>query len=498
MKKTKILQKSLFTLFIPLLFSGCQFLQGTLGSSQNKALKEETGYPSYAYKTWYYNGQSGEDMTSSADSSSDEYYAQTMCINFGQKAALQSLNPSGKMTVNYTDSEGYSISKSITELRGRFSSDFTSYYLDMSPVVKLIDGQTSSAAVDIKMSGFVCAQGEQKGRAITAFEYSGLQVRPLYNSYSYDFSTANFSPATTFSIPLRAPVTIKNGSYELTAKDTSLNEYTFTVSAGESQLYLNPLFTTEPADGTSLILTLNNILAPGSQDAYTKDFTVTFRKNLLVIDGIEDAAWQSSSVVGVADSSSDSVACGDDGVMYSTSADITNLSVANDDQYLYLSIKGSLTSTWSDGFVIMISKDHSSDAAYTAGKNYFDLCDTVNFGRDSLAHGKPDIYLYHKPQDSLLGAWVENGDSADDISSSVLSAADSSDTFIEYALPLSELEKAGIESSQTIYIAAFFSAHWGAGNFASDVVPDSAASSISEKHNSIIINFQKALAYSVK
>ena len=146
----------------------------------------------------------------------------------------------------------------------------------------------------------------------------------------------------------------------------------------------------------------------------------------------------------------------------------------------------------------MISKDHSSDAAYTAGKNYFDLCDTVFFGREGQAHGKPDLYLYHKPQDSLLGAWVENGDSADDISSSVLAAADSSDTFIEYALPLSELEKAGIESSQTIYIAAFFSAHWGAGNFASDVVPDSAASSISANHNSITINFQKALAYSVK
>ena len=77
------------------LFSGCELVQSSLSSVQKEKLLEATGNPSYNYKVWYYNGTSGEDMSSSADSASYDYFVQTMRIDFGRKVALSAVNPSG-------------------------------------------------------------------------------------------------------------------------------------------------------------------------------------------------------------------------------------------------------------------------------------------------------------------------------------------------------------------------------------------------------------------
>ena len=315
MKIKKNLKNNIFAAFtafasLSMLFTGCEFLQGTLSSVQKEKLILETGSPSYDYKVWYYNGYSGEDMSLISDSSSNNYANQSLCINFGQKVCLNSVTPSGKMVISYTDSQGDAASKTISSLNGKFSKDYKSYYLDMSPVTKLLAGSTNSATVDIKMSGFICAEGNQSGRPVSAFEFSGLSIRPLYNNLTYDFSTVGFNSQAKFKIPLRANISIKDGSYDFTVEDSSSNEYTFTVSSDKNEIFLTPKFSTKPADGTNLTLTLNNILADGCGDSYSKSFDITFRKNLIVIDGLEDSNWTSSYSVFAEDESGDTAAEG--------------------------------------------------------------------------------------------------------------------------------------------------------------------------------------------
>ena len=496
-----MIRLTLFALSL-FLFSGCEFLQGSLSSAQQEKLKKATGFPVYDYKVWYYNGMSGEDMSQISSSASENYSEQTLCINFGQKVALNSVAPNGKMIVNYTDSDGIASSKTITSLKGRFSSDYTSFYLDMSPVTKLLGGSTFSATVDIKMSGFVCAEGEQDGRPVNAFEFSSLQVRPLYDSISYDYSTVGFGRDSKFKIPVKGKISLKDGNYKITGKDALSNEYKFNVSTDGSNLFLSPEFTEKPANLTNIKLRISNILAEGSGASYSKDFSITFMEHLIVIDGLEDSNWNSDSVSSAQDDEGDTAALGADGVIYNTDCDFTKFAVANDDDYLYLAVYGSLASSWGDGFGFMISKDHSSDAAYASGKEIFAIAEAVAYGRDTQAHGKADFYMYHKPQDGSLGAWVEAAGSgentAKEISSSVQTAKNSSGTFMEYAIPLTELASAGITAGATVYLAGIFSAHWDAGIFAADIIPDSAASTLNPSHSSVTFNFQNALKYTIK
>ena len=484
--------------FCAVAFTGCEFLQGSLSSVQQEKLLEATGFPEYEYKVWYYNGTSGENMQTVSDSSDNEYSAQSLKIDFGQKVAYKSYSPSGKMTVNYTDAQGNSISKTIPSVSGKLSPDYESFYIDMTPVTKVIDGITTSATVDLKLSGFVCAAGEQSGRPVKALELKSLQVRPLYSKLSFSYSTVGFSTQSRFRIPLKGAFSLENGSYNVTAKDSASNEYTFKVSSEGDSIYLTPTFSSKPADQTAIKLTLKGILAEGSGESYSKDFDIKFMKHLIVIDGLEDSNWDSDYALSVSDSSGDSFAKGADGEMYAASADLTKLAVTNDDDNLYIAIKGGLSSSWGDGFALMLSKDHSSVAAYTEGAKVFKLADSMGYGRENLAHGKPDLYIYHKPQDNSLGAWVEDGEGAADISSFVQYAEDSSETFIEYAIPLAKLSSAGITQGEKIYVGAFFSAHWDAGIFAADAVPDAIISSSNESHSSIILNFKNGLEYKIK
>ena len=368
----------------------------------------------------------------------------------------------------------------------------------MSPVTKLLGASTPSATVDIKLSGFVSASEKQNGRPVKAFELTSLQIRPLYSTLSFDFSTVGFSKQSQFLIPVKGVFSLEDGAYKITAKDSSSKEYTFNVTAQEEAICLTPDFSEKPADQTTLTLSISGILPQGAGDAYTKEFVIKFVKHLIVIDGTEDSYWNADTAVSAEDETGDSKAMGQDGQMYDASADIEKLFVTNDEDNLYIAIKGGLSSSWNDGFAIMISKDHSSEAAYVEGAKSFKLADTVSYGRQTLAHGQPDLYIYHKPQNDQLGAWVENGNSADDISSFVESAQDENSTFIEYSIPLSKLATAGITPGSKIFAGAFFSAHWDAGIFAADAVPDSIVSSTNESHSSIVLNFQEGLSYTIK
>ncbi|MBB5219285.1 hypothetical protein DYE49_10355 [Treponema rectale] len=476
-----------FAAAVSVFFTGCDSLQSSLSEEMQAKLDEETGVPSYSEKAWYYNGVAGEDVS--------DIDGQTLLVTFGKKTAANSVT--GKIVLTYSDETGTEVTKTFSSVSGYFTSDFTGYRLNMSPVTALLDGEeipSGTAKVSVSLGGFVCAEGKQNGRALSAFEAKNINVKPLFSKESFSYSTAGFSTSSKFAVTCNAPVSVAEGVTAV-GVDSSSNTYRFNVTADENTVYLSPDFASAPADGTEMTITLSGILADGCGDTYSKKISASFSENLIAVDGIKDDNWLSENAVYVSDASSDGSAFTWD----ANSGDFTGLYVLNDDNYLYVALEGSFATTWSDGLAVMISYDHSSDAAYSSGSSVFALADTVAYGRETLMHGKPDIYLYHKPQSDEFGAWVENASSADEISSAVKYSPDgdtASAEFIEYAIPLSSIASAGIEKGKTVHIIAASSLHWSAGVAAGDVVPDACAG-FNDKHNSVTINFQNALEYTL-
>ncbi len=478
----------LSALLLPL-FSGCEFLQGTLSSAQEEKLAQETGRPSYSYKTWYYNGTSAEDMTKVSDS---EFYAESLKIDFGKKVAVGTLH--GSISVSYKDSMGNSHTDVTREIRGRLSPDFESFYLDMSYVINHFDAEqvtSGTASVDIKLSGFVCAEGRQTGRSLEAFEISKLQVKPLFNKTDFIFSTIGFDGAK-FAVPLNAEVDLEHET--VTGLDALRNEYDFDLAAEGKTLYLTPKFA-KPDDGTFVTVPLAGIIPQGCGSAYEKELTASFVKNLIVIDGLMDENYSSGYAVSTADAEGDSCTDGYDGA-----SDLQGMYVSSDEDYLYVALTGALTVDWYDGLVLMVSKDHNLDASDAAGsgKENFGFADTKAYGRDTLKHGKPDYYLFDRIYSGTTKAWVGNttASSVEEVSANVLSSGITDGSFIEYAIPLSDLAKAGIVSGDTVHIIGGFSAHWDDGVYLSDAVPDEAVS-FNASHSSATVNFQKGLEFTL-
>ncbi len=474
---------------LPLL-TGCEALQGSLSSTQNALLAEETGSPSYGYKVWYYNGTSSTDMTSVLD---NEFYAESLKIDFGRKVSVGSLN--GSITVNYTDAEGNSHSDVTKDIRGNLSPDYSSFYLDMTSVVKVFDGENipgGNASVDIKLSGFICAEGRQNGRKVSVFELNKLQVKPLFTATDYSLSTGGFESAK-YPVVLNTDVSLEDQS--VTGLDSTGNEYEFALSCDDSVLYLEPKFA-KPADNTEVTLPLTGIIPLGSGSAYEKDLTLTFTKHLISIDGVLDANYTGEKAVYADDPSGDSVTNG-----YEGDGDLTGIYVTNDEDYLYVAITGALTVAWYDGLTVMISKDHTFDAssASGSGKEGYDFVSSKNFGRETLKNGKPDFYLFDRIYFTTLKAWVENSSSnplaAEEVTG-ILSSGISGGTFIEYAVPMTELSKAGIVSGNKVHVLAGFSAHWDDGVYLSDVCPDDAVN-FNDTHSSATVNFQNALEFTL-
>lgn len=507
-KAKKNLRFLTLLLIIGFTFCSCEFLQSTLSSSLTSELQEETGKASISSKVWYYNGSSGEDMSDVSSKSSNNYFAQSLKIDFSKKVYLNTL--SGNIEFIYTDNNGDSITKVFNSPQGKFIGGGTSFLLDLSEIMKLFDSTTipsGEALINLKLSGFVCAEGSQKGRSLSSIEFKNIKINPLYNSTQINFSTVGFSTSSKFEIPFNSEISLENGSYSVTGTDSSSNEYKFTVSLSDEKksVFLTPEFSTKPSDQTLVNISLSGILPLGEGDSYSKDFQITFIKNLVVLDNKKDDFYTSNSLVAsCSDLTGDSKALGNDNELYDAASDLTALYVANDSEYLYLALEGNLSCSWQDGIAFMISKDHSYSTYDEVGKSNFQIADSVSFGAANRKHGLPDFYLYHQPQNSKIGSWVEDASDAGnltyaEISSDIETASLSwtSGTFAEYAIPLSDLAKAGISSGDEIHLMAVFSAHWDAGIFAADVIPDDCVS-LNSNRNSASFNFQKALSYTIQ
>ena len=173
--KTKIFA-SFATLALVLGLGSCEQLQDSLSTEQEAKLLEETGTPTLADKVWYYNGVAGDDV--SGDSG-------FLKIDFGQQVAEGANGISGNFLIEYTDKSSENVMTVQKKLEGGLIAG-ESYYLDMNPVLEMLDGKTVSKGtmnVSLKVSGLVCASGKQKGRSVNALE-SKISVKPLYEKVS--------------------------------------------------------------------------------------------------------------------------------------------------------------------------------------------------------------------------------------------------------------------------------------------------------------------------
>ena len=212
--------------------ASCSQLQNNLSSEMNAELLSETGSPSLSGKTWYYNGCSTENLTSSTG---------YLKINYGQKIRESSKGISGNFLISYTSSSGVLMTATESLSGGFVSEDGKSYCLDMSPVIKKLDyakttssntGKTTVtqtfkdgiASVTVTLSGLVCDAGDQKGRTISTFNKK-ISIMPLYTKATLETNFCNTTGAiagTRFYIPVEGEVTIDTSSAKLVVSGTNV------------------------------------------------------------------------------------------------------------------------------------------------------------------------------------------------------------------------------------------------------------------------------------
>ena len=492
MKKLNRLFLILITLLV---LTGCEFLQNSLSSEMEKNVLEQSGTATFASNYWYYNGTKSTNMKDFCTEGSDKYISSSLLVSFGKKVALKSENPIGAIEITYIGSDNLQTTKQIQSITGSFTSDYTGYKIDMSDVLKYFDTVTipsGTASMTVKIGGFVCAEGAQNGRAIPAVEHT-ITIMPLFSSFDVDFSTCWYKDGDYVSIPL-------NGKISIPSKElTSSNGDKFLVSSNENEIILTPKTSVLEKEGSTSI-NLTDILPESAGDSYSATIKLNFVKNAIVMDGKEDINYSNESAVSVTDDEGDQSAFAGLGYDVSSNADITKLSIVNDDKNLYIGVAGNLSFTWNDGLVIMIAKDGGNEIARTE----YQAASTESFKRGS---DKPFAYLYHKPGaggDSVAGEFGvysnSTGTKTNITANSVANPAgwttSSTGTFLEYSIPLADL---ALTKDDVISVIAVSSLHWDEGNAVCDVTPNAGVSkSLDDNNMSVQYDFSNGIMYTVK
>ena len=317
---------SLATLGLMTGISSCEQLQDSLSSEQNKKVLEDTGSARLSGKNWYYNGLADDDMSLTASKLGDEYFEQSLLVSFGKKVALDSL--SGSIEVTYTNGEGNSVTETFPKISGTFTEDYEAFKVDLSSVMVLFDTvkiPDGTAVMNLKIGGFKCAEGSQKGRQIASFEAKNIKIQPFFSSDELTFSTVGFSKNTSsLEIPVSGNFVLQNGLSTVTSTASDSKEYSFKVEGRDSAILLSPLFDTPPEDGATLDLLLSGILPEGAGDSYSKGFSVTFTKYKIVIDGVKDGNFaEENGALYLSDPSSDQWEYGSTGYDVSAQTDLS-------------------------------------------------------------------------------------------------------------------------------------------------------------------------------
>lgn len=186
------------------MFFGCDQLQDSLSSEQQTEMDEDIGYAYLDGNVWYYDGISTTDFSSTTGAALAVHFTKKVEMAGTKKLEdngtyTYSYELSGSFSANYTTTTGQSASV-VTKITGgkvvldtsdettnisagTLSADGKTFRLDMTPVCKLLDAATASGneldSVEIKLKGFVCAEGDQKGRSLPAFGKI-IKVKPFY------------------------------------------------------------------------------------------------------------------------------------------------------------------------------------------------------------------------------------------------------------------------------------------------------------------------------
>ncbi len=488
----------LFVLFIImsciLFFSGCELLQSGLSSTLNAKLEDATGKIQLIDNVWYYNGLASENV-------SDEYYTQSLKIVFGKKAAIGESGITGSMIVSYTGNDDNIVSKTFSDFSGCFSSDCEAYYIDMSEILKLFDGNiipSGTANLELKIGGFVCAEGDQKGRTIAALNKK-LSIQPLFNTKIVEFSTCWYVHGkSSVALPVNGNIKLicPPSEYTIVPASTNGNAYTFKVDVNQNEILFTPTVDIKGTDGVTLTFNLPGILPEVCGHEFSQKININLVESAVVIDGKEDDNFNyTDRAVVFSDEESDQSAF--DNPDYALSmGDLSKLSIVNDDDYLYIGVSGALRVNWNDGIVLMIcvNSDSNNDATYSSYKS----ADTVSYWG-----GRPNVYLYHQPGFENSGSGkmeCYTGAAKTNISSFVKCSpygwtTTSNGEFTEYAIPLAQ---AGINKNDNISVICALTLDWSEGRASCDVIPDSSIRTAKNGNTIMTFNFNTAAKFIVK
>ncbi|MBQ4379145.1 MAG: hypothetical protein II821_08135 [Treponema sp.] len=495
-------------------FTSCSQLQDSLSSEQNAKMTEETGTASIAGKTWYFDGISTTDFSSTTGAS--------LAVDFSRKAAMAgtvtenddgtdsySYELSGSMAVNFTTPTGqsavvtYKISEGkiildsdsdpkVSVSAGEMSADGKTFRLNMTPVCYFLDAATAKGnsldSVEVKLSGFVCNEGAQKGRAIASFSQK-FSVKPFYEdevvTEGVILSTIGSTSGKVITIPTNGSVTLTdNASVVFSSEDSdasSLTSSDFTLGTSEDGITIS---CSEDLKGKSFTgsFTISGFIPELNASSYTRTFTVNFSPVLITLDGVlDEEAWES------AESSSESLA-------NPSGYNLTEVAVTNDDENLYIAVKGDFSSFADDDrLVIMIDNTAvssggkaSSDSAYNS---YYGPATSTEFsGVDCFIS---DFIYKSQMQDYR---WISDSGRTDVYASE----RTSSSGVIEYKIPLTVISNAAAGNILKVFVTAT-SYEWTTINemTVKDCIPSSAAT-VSDGGQSVSIDFGNALSYTVK
>ncbi|MBP5284084.1 MAG: hypothetical protein J6Y93_05410 [Treponema sp.] len=520
MKKIRVLTSLLITVLLSASFISCDQLQDMLSSEQEKDMAEETGIVSLGLSSdsgnvWYFDGISTTDFSNTSGAA--------LALSFSKKAAVgadknvsdfgvitYTSHLSGSVKVNYTSVSGQSASEAfkvsegkiilnsvsspaVTVSAGEMSTDGKVFRFNMAPVIKFLDAETAKDnvidSVEIKLSGFVCAEGRQKGRSIAPFEKK-FSVKPFYEDETIltgvTFSTVSSTAAKKIVIPVNGGVSLSDGAsvsfYSEDASASFLSDSDFTVGVSEDGITIT--CSKELKDKTfDAEFTVSGFIPALNASSYTRTFKVHLTPVFVTLDGVlDEEAWES------AESSSESLA-------NPSGYNLTEVAVTNDDENLYIAVKGDFSSFVSgDNIIIMIDNRALSGSGKTSSdssiNNY--LVPATNSSFTGV-----DFYLCHILADASMHDYVW-GPRADGV---LTSASSTGNGIIEYKVPLSVI---GASAGNELKIFASVSSYeWVSGGSpdntftVKDCIPSSAAA-VSNGGQTLSVAFADAMSYTIK
>jgi fibronectin type 3 domain-containing protein len=456
----------------------CDMIHDSLSSQQEKTLASETGTASFAGNTWYYNGSSSTDMSGDINN--------TLRMDFGKAAVLSSDGLSGSFTITYIDSDGNSATVVRNLNGGTFSGDSASYYLDMSPVTSMLNNAlvpSGELAVQVKVGGFVCNEGSQKGRPIDAVSQT-INVRPLYSATtlsSVTFNTLYSTKGTSIVVPVKGTVTL--------ASDAAVEVSAVSGSSLPDGLTTSDFALSLSSDGLSLLVTPD-------VELNKKNFTaaVTVSGIVPALNGTEKTMTFPVNFVG-AIMSSDTTANQLSGGL---TLDLSSMTLTDDGTNLTVALAFSdLPSGWSADRISIMIDDTEQSATAAVAKN--------PAGTYSVSNGNIDFYGYQKLDTAApvnmttTAAWTQNAsDSSVTVSGTTIAGwayyADS--TTVKYVIPFASIGS-GASSGHTLRVAAFATQDWSGGVY--DDCPASAVtlSKTTNTNDTAVIDFNKTLSYTI-